>query len=198
MEAIRQDVQQESADEFADLDAHHLVLAPAAVSIMLPAEADVGLVEIEQATVGDRDAMGVPRQVAQYLLGTGEYLFGINNPLGCAQRRDSAGEFLGSFQVGEIAEKLQFACLECRHQAFKEQAPEQARQHANRKKESGPGCDPTPAVQRDAATWNNAVQVRMVLQVLTPGVQHGQDSDFRTEVPAISGNRDQRLRGSLK
>ena len=40
VEAIRQDVQQETADELAGGELHHLVLASACLAIILPAEAD--------------------------------------------------------------------------------------------------------------------------------------------------------------
>jgi hypothetical protein len=120
VKAVWQDVQQEAAHELADFDAHDFMLAPGAFSIVLPADADMGLVDIEQTTVGDRDPMGVAGQVSQDLLRTGEDLLGIDDPLGCAQRRDHAGELLCSLEVCEIAKELEFACLECRHQALKE------------------------------------------------------------------------------
>jgi hypothetical protein len=63
MEAIRQDVEEEAAHELADRDAHDSVLVPAPLPILLPAEADVRLVEIKQAIIGDSDPMGVARQI---------------------------------------------------------------------------------------------------------------------------------------
>ena len=47
MEATRQYVEEETAYEFGDLDSHDFVLVNAVFSIVLPAEADMGLVEIE-------------------------------------------------------------------------------------------------------------------------------------------------------
>ena len=82
-------MEEEAANELGDRDSHHLSLVTTTFPVVLPAEADVGLIEIEQATVGDRDAMGVAREIGQDLLGTGEGLFGIDEPFGCAQRRES-------------------------------------------------------------------------------------------------------------
>ena len=93
---------------------------------------------------------------------------------------------------------MQVTGLECRRQTFEEQAPEQAREHANRKKESGSAGNPTLAVRRDAATRNDAVHVRVVLEVLAPGVQDCDDADVGAEVLAIGSNGDQRLGRSLK
>jgi hypothetical protein len=72
MEAIRQHMEEEAADELGDRDAHDFALVIAAFPVVLPAKAHVGLIEIEQATVGDRDTMGVAREIGQDLLGTGE------------------------------------------------------------------------------------------------------------------------------
>src|ERR1700694_1274640 len=89
MEAIRQHVEQEAADELGDRDAHNLALVSTTFPVVLPVEADVGIVEIDQAPVGDRNAMGVARQIGQDLRGTGEGPLGIDEPFGCAQGRES-------------------------------------------------------------------------------------------------------------
>jgi len=44
----------------------------AVLAIVLPAESDMGGVEIEQTAVGDRDAMRIAREIGQDLLRTGE------------------------------------------------------------------------------------------------------------------------------
>ena len=72
MKAVRQDVEEEAAHKLGSLDAHDFPLVPATLPILLPAEADVGLIEIEQAIIGDRDAMSAARQISQQLLGTGD------------------------------------------------------------------------------------------------------------------------------
>jgi len=86
MEAGWEDVEQEAAHELADVETHDL--APTAVlAIVLPAETDMGRVEIEQTAVGDRDAMRIAREIGQDLQRTGEGLFGIDDPFAVAQRR---------------------------------------------------------------------------------------------------------------
>src|SRR3984893_15975494 len=184
MEAIRQHMEEEAANELGDRDSHDFALVIAAFPIVLPAEGDVGLVEIEQATVGDRNAMGVAREIGQDLLGTGAGLLGIDNPFGCAQGRESGGKCLRLVETDEIRKELQFTGIECCRQTFEEQAPEQGREHVRKK---GPRLarNPTLAIRRDAATRNDAVRMRMVLEVLAPCVQDGSDADVGTEVLAI-------------
>jgi hypothetical protein len=96
VEATRQCVEEEAAYEFGDLDSHDFVLANAVFSIVLPAE-DMGLVEIEQATVGDRDAMGLAREIGQDLLRTSEGLLRINDPFGRTQKCKSGSKRLCLF-----------------------------------------------------------------------------------------------------
>src|SRR5213080_1285267 len=84
MEAARQHREQETPHELADVKAHDFALVITALPIVLPAETDVGLVEIEHAAVGDRDAMRIAREIGQDLLRTGEGLFGIDDPFGLA------------------------------------------------------------------------------------------------------------------
>jgi hypothetical protein len=41
------------------------------------------------------------------------------------------------------------------------------------------------------------MNVRVMLEILPPGVQHSQETDLRAKVLWIGGDRTQRLRGSL-
>jgi hypothetical protein len=50
----------------------------------------------------------------------------------------------------------------CIGERFKEAAPEQAREHAHRQKETGPAGDPPLTIGRQAATGNDTVHVRMM------------------------------------
>jgi hypothetical protein len=88
MEAVRQNVKEEAADEFTDLEGHDL---PGA-SPIFAAEADVATVHSEQPIVGDRDAMGVARKIGQHPFGTGEGPFRVDDPVDSAQRRESGGK----------------------------------------------------------------------------------------------------------
>src|SRR5262249_56164847 len=52
MEAGWEDVEQEAAHELADVEAHDLAALTAVLAIVLPAETDMGRVEIEQTASG--------------------------------------------------------------------------------------------------------------------------------------------------
>jgi hypothetical protein len=51
---------------------YDFILVTATLPVVLPAEAEVSPIDVEQATVGDCDTVGVARQIGQELLGTGE------------------------------------------------------------------------------------------------------------------------------
>src|SRR6201981_2591590 len=148
MKAARQHVEQETPHELADVEAHDFALVSTALPIVLPPETDVGLVEIEQAAVGDRDAMRIAREIGQDLLGTGEGLFGIDDPFSLAQRREVRSPRVGVFELAEIGEELQFVGGVHGLETLQEQAAKQAREHADRKKETVPTGDPALAVRR--------------------------------------------------
>jgi hypothetical protein len=82
LEAVRQDVEEEAADEFGDLQSYDLALLRASFPIDFRSESDVRLVEIDQAIITDCNAMAVPSEIGQYLPGTTPSLFGIDHPIG--------------------------------------------------------------------------------------------------------------------
>src|SRR5258707_14716802 len=61
-----------------------------------------------------------------------------------------------------IAEELQTAGLVGGVQHGEEQPSEQAREHAHRQEEAGPGRHPALAVERDAAARHDHVEVRVM------------------------------------
>ena len=75
---LREHVQQESADEFFGGDGHRALHV--SMSVIPPAERDVVAVEGEQSMIGDGDAMRVTAEITQYLFGTAEGWFGIDDP----------------------------------------------------------------------------------------------------------------------
>ena len=106
METVRQHVEQEAPHELADVEAHDLALVTTALPIVLPAETDMGLVKIEQAAVSDCDAMRVAREIGQDLLGTGEGLFGVDDPFGRSQWCEVGSELVRVLESGEIGKEL--------------------------------------------------------------------------------------------
>jgi len=71
----------------------------------------------------------------------------------------------------------------------------QLAEDSHREKEPGSAGDPPRAVLGESSARDEAMDMRMVLEGLAPGVQHGKHADLRTEVLGISGDRAESLRG---
>ena len=79
-------MKQEAADELDRIESHDA--AAVVMSGVAPAEADLAVVEAEQPSVGDGDAVGVAGQVLQHMFGSAERRLGVDHPLLSAQRTE--------------------------------------------------------------------------------------------------------------
>jgi hypothetical protein len=68
VEAARQDVDQKAADELVGGQRHDLLAFGAIAAIILVPERHAGLVEADEPSVRDGDAMGVAREIGQHRL----------------------------------------------------------------------------------------------------------------------------------
>ena len=58
--------------------------------------------------------------------------------------------------------------------------------------------DPTGPVGGKAAAGHDAMQVGMKMQILTPGMQHGEEADGGAQMSGIGGDGERSLGGGLK
>src|ERR1700674_2192018 len=65
----------------------------------------------------------------------------------------------------------------------------------SRQKEARAAADPAGPVDRWPATRHEAVEMGMMMQVLSPGVQDGDQPNRGAEMPGIGGDDAQRLGG---
>ncbi len=138
-------------------------------------------------------ATGVAAEIGQHLLWPAERRLGVDHPVEAAHPGQQAGESGWLGQAGEIAEELEDARVEGRPQLLQKEAAEQTRQHAHGQKEAGPAGDPVRSIERDAAARHDAMEVGMIVQVLTPAMQHRDEADLGAEVFGIGSDRAQRL-----
>src|ERR1700693_1260734 len=119
MEAIRQRVQQEAADELIGIEGHDLGFA--VMTIVLPAEADTAINQADETRVGDRHTMRVAAEICEHLIGPAKGRLGVDYPLDPPQLGETPveGSRLGKF--GEIAEEAQFIGIERSLQVLQEQ-----------------------------------------------------------------------------
>ena len=142
--------------------------------------------------------MGIARQIGQHSLWPAEWTLGIDHPFGSAQRGQIGRERLRIGESSKIAEELQVFGLVSGEKLLQEQSAEQAREHAHRQEEAGPGCHPALAVERDAAARHDHVDVRVMGHGRAPGMEHRGDADAGAEVLGVGGDRGQGLGRGLK
>jgi hypothetical protein len=71
---------------------------------------------------------------------------------------------------------------------IEELAAEHAAEDLHREKERRLGMDPMGVARIETAGRNDAVEMRMQSQVLSPRMQNGEEADFSSEVPGVGGN----------
>jgi len=168
VETVGQDMEEEPADELSRLQPHHL--GRAAIVIVLPGEGDMGLVEGDEAGVGDGDAMGVAAEIGEHLGGAAEGLLGVNDPVDPPHGGETFGEGRRIGERRKFAEEAEVASCEGRRQPLEEQPPEQPRERLDRQKEVRTARDPARPIGREAAARDDAMEMGMMGQRLAPGV----------------------------
>ena len=183
VEVFGQDMEQEAADELFGGEGQGLEAA--VMAVVAPAEADLTVLDGEEAVVGDGDAVGVAAEVVEDLVGAGEGALGVDDPLGLAEGLEVAGEGVGIVESGEGVAELEPAGAEGLLEQFEEEAAEQAGEDPDGEEETGAAGDPAVTVGSDAAAGDDAVQVGVKREHLPPGMQDGEEADLGTEVFGI-------------
>ena len=134
--------------------------------------------------------MGVAAQILDHLGRSAEGRLGVDHPFGLADRRQVLSEGGGIPQGFQIGEELEFAVGISLFESLQKEAAEQAAEYPHGEKETRQASLPLP-VGGEAAAGNHAVQVGMQMQVLPPGVQHGEETDLRAQVFGVAGDGEQ-------
>jgi hypothetical protein len=88
--------------------------------------------------------------------------------------------------------ELKLVLLEELTEPSSELAAEDAAECADRQEEASRGIDPSGTIRSQAASGNDVVNVRMMLKVLSPGMEHAEESDIRSEVLRIASQFEHR------
>ena len=128
VEAARQDVEEETADELGRVERHGPEPVSAFDAVVLPLEGDALVVQRHEPGVRDCDAVGVAGEVGEDGLRPGERPLGVDDPFGAAQRREFGveGAFVG--ERGEIDEEGEAAGGMQGREPFEEESAEETRQ----------------------------------------------------------------------
>ena len=179
-QAFRQHVQQKAPDELLGRQRHLSLLA--AVGVVPPAKRDLAVLHADEPMVGDGHPVGIARQVVQDMLRPAKRLLHIDHPLVLMERVQESRERARLGQPCQRAVERELLPAEEPFQAIRELSPEHLAEDVFGQKEAAAfGPHPSSAARGKAPGRHNAMNVRMVNQRLSPGVQHAQKADLRTQ-----------------
>src|SRR5262249_419972 len=136
MEALRQDVDEEAADELACGERHYFLARSARATKNLVVLRHAVVVEPNTSAIWKGNKVGMGREIAKEGLGSGERGLCVDIPFALAQRREVARERLGFGEMGILVEELQLAGLMRCEELRKHQAAEQLGEDPDRQKEA--------------------------------------------------------------
>lgn len=135
VEAGRQNVQEEPADDLGGIERHDL--GSAFLPAILPSEADGVVGDGDQAAIGDGDAGGVAPEIGRHLLRAAEGGLGVDPRVDPPQRRATRGGSIRLGQRGKFAEDAQGAVGEGGGEAVETEPPEQPAEPLDRQEDPG-------------------------------------------------------------
>src|SRR5579864_6514781 len=141
--------------------------------------------------VGDGNAVGIAAEILQYVFGSAEGWFGIDDPIFAEGRTQPGGEELGMGERGKFSGQVQLTAIEGRLQAGDELAAKHAPQYRNRKEEAWVGSNPAGVIAGESAGGNDTVDMGMKLEFLVPGMEHAEEADLGTEMGGIARDLEQ-------
>src|ERR1700719_3996390 len=188
--ALGQNVDEETSQELMGGNGHYLLLA--AAGIVSPAERDAIVCEGHEAMVGDGDAVSVAGQVVENMFGTAERRLGIDHPVLLAELPEEVAESARCGKRLERAMELESVLLEQFTKPQPEPAAEAAAECLDGQEEAGRGIDPSGAIESEAARRNDVVDMGMMLEVLSPGMEHAEESDVGSQVPGTPSQFEHR------
>ena len=164
-------VSEKPTHEIMSVDGHQAF----AVSVLAVAitESHLAVVEMDDAAVGDGDAVRIASEIAEHLLGTGHRRLAVDHPLSSGRLSE-----LATAHHGTDSDRV---VIEGGGKAVQERASEDGREEAHGHEEVWTTGNPSIACSAEATAGDDAVDVGMKRQSLRPGVEDGDGSGLDSE-----------------
>jgi len=147
--------------------------------------------------IADSNPVGISAQVLKDTFWAIEGGFAVDKPLLGVEVFSEDFEVCGIFEMTETIGKDQFLFFEGIFEKTEELASEQGRDHPDRKKKSSTGWFPG-AIGRESTSRDDTVEVGMIHEVLTPGMENTDYAYGCTEMFWVLGEFCQCLGGGAK
>ena len=163
-EAGRKPVEEEAPDEFFGGQGHDLRLV--AVPAISKGKRDDSVFDVEDAVVGDGDAVGIAAEVAEDLVGSAERRLGVDDPRFLAKPSDQVVESSLGLESSGLARENERACGKGLAEEVDVLAAEYGRESCDGKEEILRSRNPAVAGLRQGAGWDEAVEMEMGVELL--------------------------------
>src|SRR5215831_12476150 len=169
-----------------------------AALVILVAQGHLTVLQSHEPVVGDRHTVSIAGQVLQDMLRVLEGLCRVDHPLLVAQRGEAPlprlglGECATATRQGQVALRIELL------QPRQVQTPKAPREDADGQEEVGSTRQPLGPVGRQAPRGQDTMQMRVMVQLLAPGVQHREATDLGPEMFGVLGNVLERLGDGAK
>jgi hypothetical protein len=130
--------------------------------------------------------VGVSGEVLEHLLGPTERGLGVNDPVFASKGLEPTVPCLGMFEFVKVAVETKLMLVVGALKSGKKLSAEEPAQESNGKKESGATAHPALFIQAQSSAGNDAMEMRVMMEILPPGVQNGETGDLRPEMFWIS------------
>jgi hypothetical protein len=132
--------------------------------------------------------MGVAAQVLEHILGAAEGWFGVDDPIFAEERSQPGSEVLGLREPSQIAGKMKLTILKGRLETGDELTAKHTPEYLDGEKEAREGSNPAGVIERESAGGDHAMDMRMKLELLVPGVQHAEEADLSPEMSGVASD----------
>src|ERR1039457_767055 len=177
-------MKQISSDELDSFERHGLLFV--IVRVVTPLEGHHSILSGKYAVIADGDPVRISAEILQNPLGSIEGRLAVDNPFLMIELLSETLEDMRFFQMTDTAWEDEIPRIEGFFEIGKELSPKQFGHNPDRDEEPFTARHPTISLQRQPSTGNNTVDMGMVHKVLSPGMQHTQETDPCAEMFRIA------------
>src|SRR5215813_2823771 len=138
--------------------------------------------------VGDGNTVGVAAEIVEHMFRATEGRLRVDHPVFSEQQAKPGSEGLGLRERSQVSEEVQPAVEEGLPESGHELAAKDATKHVNREEKLRARVYPVGVIETQPARRDNAMNMGMQSELLIPGMQHTEETDFRAEVSGIAGD----------
>src|SRR5690349_6137159 len=141
--------------------------------IIFPGKGDLFSVEGKQVVIADGDTMRVPAQITENRCRASHRVLGVHDLVLTEQRSQERGKRFRVLQRAGWAAEAQFLSAIGAPKASDKLAAKDSLQNTERQEKAIARMHPTTVIERKSAGGNEAVDMWMERQILSPGMQDG-------------------------